>query len=109
MNLMMVKGKDKLSVLQLLKSGIWLLSLALILMITCIELHIKTIHNIWWNSTIINFTWHKLSYYQKTVNEPLLIINKDLDEFFAYLNRDKENIDFVHVTKDEFGRMSKKF
>ena len=37
-----------------------------------------------------------------------LIINKDLDEFFAYLNRDKESIDFVHVnTKDEFGRMSK--
>ncbi|WNL33186.1 Cache 3/Cache 2 fusion domain-containing protein [Arcobacter cryaerophilus gv. pseudocryaerophilus] len=45
---------------------------------------------------------------KKTVNEPLLIINKDLDEFFAYLNRDKESIDFVHVnTKDEFGRMSK--
>ncbi len=34
---------------------------------------------------------------KKTVNEPLLIINKDLDEFFAYLNRDKESIDFVHV------------
>ncbi|AXK49771.1 chemotaxis protein [Aliarcobacter trophiarum LMG 25534] len=51
-----------------------------------------------------------ISYYtiKKTVNEPLLIINKDLDEFFAYLNREKENIDFVHVnTKDEFGRMSK--
>src|SRR5574344_2798040 len=45
---------------------------------------------------------------KKTVNEPLLIINKDLDEFFAYLNRDKESIDFVHVrSKDEFGRMSK--
>ncbi|MCT7515546.1 methyl-accepting chemotaxis protein [Aliarcobacter cryaerophilus] len=56
------------------------------------------------------FTLLAISYLiiKKTVNEPLLIINKDLDEFFAYLNRDKESIDFVHVnTKDEFGRMSK--
>ena len=56
------------------------------------------------------FTLLAISYIiiKKTVNEPLLIINKDLDEFFAYLNRDKESIDFVHVnTKDEFGRMSK--
>uniref|UniRef100_UPI0008325893 methyl-accepting chemotaxis protein n=1 Tax=Aliarcobacter cryaerophilus TaxID=28198 RepID=UPI0008325893 len=56
------------------------------------------------------FTLLTISYLiiKKTVNEPLLIINKDLDEFFAYLNRDKESIDFVHVnTKDEFGRMSK--
>uniref|UniRef100_UPI0009E80211 methyl-accepting chemotaxis protein n=1 Tax=Aliarcobacter cryaerophilus TaxID=28198 RepID=UPI0009E80211 len=56
------------------------------------------------------FTLLGISYIiiKKTVNEPLLIINKDLDEFFAYLNRDKDSIDFVHVnTKDEFGRMSK--
>uniref|UniRef100_UPI0009EE0771 methyl-accepting chemotaxis protein n=1 Tax=Aliarcobacter skirrowii TaxID=28200 RepID=UPI0009EE0771 len=56
------------------------------------------------------FTLLAISYIiiKKTVNEPLLIINKDLDEFFAYLNREKESIDFVHVnTKDEFGRMSK--
>ena len=56
------------------------------------------------------FTLLAISYLiiKKTVNEPLLIINKDLDEFFSYLNRDKESIDFVHVnTKDEFGRMSK--
>ncbi|WP_082744827.1 methyl-accepting chemotaxis protein, partial [Aliarcobacter cryaerophilus] len=56
------------------------------------------------------FTLLGISYIiiKKTVNEPLLIINKDLDEFFAYLNRDKDSIDFVDVnTKDEFGRMSK--
>ena len=56
------------------------------------------------------FTLLGISYLiiKKTVNEPLLIINKDLNEFFAYLNRQKDSIDFVHVnTKDEFGRMSK--
>ncbi|WP_419677943.1 methyl-accepting chemotaxis protein [Aliarcobacter lanthieri] len=45
---------------------------------------------------------------KKTVNEPLLAINKDLDEFFAYLNREKEDVNFVNVnTNDEFGRMAK--
>jgi len=45
---------------------------------------------------------------RKTVNEPLVIINKDLSEFFAYLNREKDSVEFIDVnTKDEFGQMAK--
>ena len=45
---------------------------------------------------------------KKTVVEPLQTINEDLDEFFAYLNREKDDIKFVDIdTNDEFGRMAK--
>jgi len=45
---------------------------------------------------------------RKTVNEPLVTIDKNLSEFFAYANREKEDIVFENInTNDEFGRMSK--
>jgi len=45
---------------------------------------------------------------KKTVNEPLVTIDKNLSEFFAYANREKEDIVFENInTNDEFGRMSK--
>ncbi|RBQ30477.1 chemotaxis protein [Arcobacter sp. FW59] len=59
---------------------------------------------------LLLFTLLGISYLiiKKTVNEPLLIINEDLNEFFAYLNREKEEVNFVNIdTKDEFGRMAK--
>jgi len=45
---------------------------------------------------------------RKTVNEPLVTIDKNLSEFFAYANREKEDIVFENInTNDEFGQMSK--
>ncbi len=45
---------------------------------------------------------------KKTVVKPLQTINEDLGEFFAYLNREKDDIKFIDIdTNDEFGRMAK--
>jgi methyl-accepting chemotaxis protein-2 (aspartate sensor receptor) len=43
----------------------------------------------------------------KTVNTPLVIINKGLNDFFDYLNREKNEVNLINiVSKDEFGQMA---
>ncbi|MFW2586603.1 methyl-accepting chemotaxis protein [Aliarcobacter butzleri] len=45
---------------------------------------------------------------KKTVNEPLVLINQGLNEFFSYLNREKNKISLIDLnSKDEFGQMAK--
>ena len=43
----------------------------------------------------------------KTVNTPLVTINKGLNDFFDYLNREKNEVNLINiVSKDEFGQMA---
>lgn len=43
----------------------------------------------------------------KTVNKPLVIINKGLNDFFDYLNREKNEVHLINIdTNDEFGQMA---
>ena len=43
----------------------------------------------------------------KTVNTPLVTINKGLNDFFDYLNREKSEVHLINIdTNDEFGQMA---
>ena len=44
----------------------------------------------------------------KTVNNPLTVINKGLNDFFDYLNKEKKDVNFIAIdSTDEFGQMAK--
>jgi methyl-accepting chemotaxis protein-2 (aspartate sensor receptor) len=43
----------------------------------------------------------------KTVNTPLITINRGLNDFFAYLNREKNEVNLITIdSNDEFGQMA---
>ncbi len=43
----------------------------------------------------------------KTVNTPLIAINQGLNDFFSYLNRQKNEVNLINIyTNDEFGQMA---